>query len=103
MGCDFFVSGCHKWSAVRAEPASGAARSEAWEQYTQVAPTSSRDDAGAGRSKSPGGVQCYEHRWALEVAFEFLLELGKSEIERHIHGLCSEMKRELARCRASRW
>ena len=96
MGCDFFVSGCHKWICGPRGTGIWCGTQEAWCEYHQVAPTSSRASAGAGRSKSPGGVQTYEHRWALEVAFEFLLELGKPEIERHVHGLCSEMKLELS-------
>lgn len=96
MGCDFFMSGCHKWICGPRGTGIWCGTSDAWEQYHQVAPTSSRVAAGAGRSKSPGGVQCYEHRWALEVAFEFLLDLGKPQIERHIHDLCSELKVELS-------
>jgi selenocysteine lyase/cysteine desulfurase len=96
MGCDFFMSGCHKWICGPRGTGIWCGTSEAWEQYHQVAPTSSRFGAGLGRCKSPGGVQCYEHRWALEVAFEFLLELGKPQIQRHIHGLCSEFKLELS-------
>jgi selenocysteine lyase/cysteine desulfurase len=99
LGCDFFVSGCHKWICGPRGTGIWCGTDEAWELYHQVAPTSSRVDAGAGRTKSPGGVQCYEHRWALEVAFEFLLELGKESIEHHIHGLAWELKRELDQMR----
>jgi isopenicillin-N epimerase len=96
LGCDFFMSGCHKWIAGPRGTGIWCGTSDAWKQYYQVAPTSSRVTAGAGRRISPGGVQCYEHRWALEVAFEFLMELGKPNIARHIHGLCSEMKMALS-------
>jgi isopenicillin-N epimerase len=96
LGCDFFVSGCHKGICGPRGTGIWCGTSDAWAQYHQVAPTSSRDHAGVGRSKSPGGVQCYEHRWALEVAFEFLIEIGKDAIEQHIHGLASEMKDELS-------
>jgi selenocysteine lyase/cysteine desulfurase len=97
LGCDFFVSGCHKWVCGPRGTGIWCGTDKAWEQYQQVAPTSSHVKEGIGRAKSPGGVQCYEHRWALEPAFEFLLWLGKDKIERHIHGLCTEMKQELSR------
>jgi selenocysteine lyase/cysteine desulfurase len=97
MGCAFFVSGCHKWACGPRGTGIWCGTSDAWAQYHQVAPTSSRSNAGAGRSMSPGGVQCYEHRWALEVAFEFLLDIGKAEIEARVHALASEIKSELSR------
>src|SRR3984893_2348687 len=83
LGCDFFVAGCHKWmfgprgtGLVWGTPA-------AWPAATATIPTF--DDATytmwmqirpqqavpIGATMTPGGFHSFEHRWALDRAFQF--------------------------------
>jgi selenocysteine lyase/cysteine desulfurase len=97
LGCDFFVSGCHKWAFGPRGTGIWCGASDAWLQYRQLVPTSSNDKK-IGLRNSPGGVQAYEHIWALEEAFRLLIK-EKARIAKHVHGLTTDFKRELAKIR----
>jgi selenocysteine lyase/cysteine desulfurase len=44
----------------------------------------------------PGGFNAFEHRWALPVAFDFHLGIGKAHVQARIHALAGQLKRGLA-------
>src|SRR6185436_8876658 len=95
MGCHFLVAGCHKWIYGPRGTGIWCGTKEAWEQYVPISPTSSREQK-PGLRNSPGGVHPYEHQWALEEAFRFLLAVGPGDIQSRVHGLASAVKHELA-------
>ena len=95
LGCDFFVSGCHKWlfgprgtGLVWGSPA-------AWPEAGPTIPTFS--DAGTpGSLMTPGGFHSFEHRWALAAAFALHQQIGKARVEARIHALNKQLKQGLA-------
>ncbi|MGB3438683.1 MAG: aminotransferase class V-fold PLP-dependent enzyme [Actinophytocola sp.] len=115
LGCDFFVSGCHKWlfgprgtglvwgsergwDAVR--PIVTSFDVEAfWPWYQGFSPD---DKAPKARLCTPGGFPAYEHRWALAEAFDFHEDLGKSRIAERIHALNEHCRAAVADVRGVR-
>ncbi|MEU5845383.1 aminotransferase class V-fold PLP-dependent enzyme [Saccharopolyspora shandongensis] len=109
LGCDFFVTGCHKWlfgprgtglvwgsergwAAVR--PIITSFDVEVfWPWYLGSVPDGR---APAARLCTPGGFPAYEHRWALAEAFDFQQELGKSRVAARIHELNAHCRAALA-------
>jgi isopenicillin-N epimerase len=109
LGCDFFIAGCHKWmfgprgtGLVWGTPA-------AWSAATATIPTF--DDATytiwmqirpqqavpIGATMSPGGFHSFEHRWALNRAFQFHQTIGKPRVADRIHSLNRQLKEGLAK------
>ncbi len=96
LGCDFFVSGCHKWVFGPRGTGIWCGTDLAWKQYAKLVPTSSRMDR-LGLSHTPGGVQAYEHFWALEEAFRFLDRVGPDDIADRVHQLTGWLKEKLSK------
>ncbi len=46
---------------------------------------------------SPGGFHSFEHRWALDRAFQFHQTIGKPRIAERIHSLNRQLKEGLAK------
>ena len=109
LGCDAFVSGCHKWlhgprgtgvlwagPRVRdlmrpAIPSFDDAESYgAW--LSGGVPTGPSD----GERLTPGGFHSFEHRWALTEAFRFHETIGRSRVEARIRVLVSRLRAGLA-------
>ena len=44
---------------------------------------------------TPGGYHAFEHRWAADEAFKLHLQLGKAQVQTHIHALNTELKTQL--------
>ncbi len=95
LNCDFFISGGHKWlygprgtGVVIADP-------QAWQFATPTIPTFS-GHLTPGRQFTPGGFHAFEHRWALNEAFEFHLDIGKARIEQRIHDMTGHLIEDLA-------
>jgi selenocysteine lyase/cysteine desulfurase len=110
LGCDFLVSGCHKWlfgprgtGLVWAHPA-------AWSEVTPTIPSFDGRAIGAwirgqrprlprAAATTPGGFHSFEHRWALREAFDFRQEIGAVRVEARTHELADRLKaglREIA-------
>jgi selenocysteine lyase/cysteine desulfurase len=114
LGCDGFVSGCHKWlygprgtgvlwasERMRALmrptiPSFDGSSYGAW-----VA-GSARSGTPDGPTLTPGGFKTYEHRWALPEAFAFHQAIGRERVEARIRGLASRLKAQLAEVRGVR-
>jgi isopenicillin-N epimerase len=109
LGCDFFIAGCHKWmfgprgtglvwgtplawsAATATIPTFDDANYEMWMNLRPKAPVP------VGPWMSPGGFHSFEHRWALDRAFQFHQTIGKSRIAERIHSLNRQLKEGLAK------
>jgi isopenicillin-N epimerase len=107
LGCDFFISGCHKWLYGPRGTGLIAASSAAWQQTTPVIPSftdvmdlviaeEQRPSRNDGKQMTPGGFHSLEHRWALYDAFAFVEAMGKEAICRRVHELNRRCKEGLA-------
>src|SRR5216683_6531404 len=109
MGCDFFIAGCHKWMFGPRGTGFVWGTPTAWSAATATIPTF--DDANyemwmelrpkapipVGSWMSPGGFHSFEHRWALDRAFQFHQRIGKPRIAARIHSLNRQLKEGLAK------
>jgi selenocysteine lyase/cysteine desulfurase len=109
LGCDVLVAGCHKWLFGPRGTGLVWASDAAW---TRIAPTipSTNDVASkrawlagvdppgpmTGRRLTPGGMQAYDHRWALPAAFAHHRALGAAPIAARTRELATRAKRALA-------
>jgi selenocysteine lyase/cysteine desulfurase len=109
LGCDFLVSGCHKWLFGPRGTGIVWARSEAWPEVRPTIPSFTDaesfarwlggGDAGPPTTASafaPGGYHAFEHRWALADAFAFRQEIGRERAAERTHALASRLKEGLA-------
>jgi len=109
LGCDFFVAGCHKWmfgprgtglvwgtptawSAANATiPTFDDTNYEMWMELRPKAPIP------IGSWMTPGGFHSFDHRWALDRAFQFHQTIGKPRVAERIHALNRQLKEGLAK------
>ncbi len=97
LGCDFLVSGCHKWLFGPRGTGLIWGRTEAWQRFTPVIPTFSGEPGGPpGPFATPGGYHTFEHRWALADAFALHQAIGPARIAERTHTLAAAMKEGLA-------
>lgn len=97
LGCDFFIAGCHKWLFGPRGTGIIWGAPNAWEHCIPTIATFSHVARQTpGRMMTPGGFHSFEHRWALPVAFDFHLGMGKAHVEARIHALAGQLKRGLA-------
>ena len=108
-GFDFFAAGCHKWLfGPRGTGVVWGRGAEAWSLVRPTIPSFldsslwtawARDVPPGGettaRRATPGGFKAFEHRWALEQAFDFLGEIGKDRIAARTHELARRLKEGL--------
>lgn len=98
LGCDFFIAGTHKWLFGPRGTGIVWGRPEAWERVAAVIPSFGAsyavwlgiltpEQVPVGDHFSPGGFHSFDHRWALEEAFRFHLDIGKERVEERIHSL----------------
>ncbi|MDB5190455.1 MAG: Aminotransferase, class [Segetibacter sp.] len=110
LGCDFFISGCHKWIYGPRGNGLVAATREAWQHVTPVIPSftdtmdlviaeENRPKEMDGKQMTPGGFHALEHRWALYDAFKFHLNLGKQQVWDRVHQLNRMCKEGMAEMR----
>jgi len=111
LGCDFLVSGCHKWLFGPRGTGLIWARQQSWDAVTPIVPTfdtrafgpwlrgeSPSTISGLPRAAamSPGGFHAFEHRWALREAFDFRRQIGRERAATRTHELASRLKDGLA-------
>lgn len=99
LGCDFFVTGCHKWLFGPRGTGFLWGKESAWKNMVPtmpsfISPTFTGDNYGA--YFTPGGFNAFEHHWALKEAFEFHLKVGKQRIESRVYALNRLLKQGLA-------
>ncbi|WP_122317784.1 aminotransferase class V-fold PLP-dependent enzyme [Pseudomonas cichorii] len=94
MNCDFFAAGTHKWLFGPRGTGIICARSEQLKDVTPLIPSFS-EATGFGTIMTPGGFHSFEHRWAVDKAFELHLQLGKAEVQARIHQLNTYLKQRL--------
>jgi isopenicillin-N epimerase len=110
LGCDFFISGCHKWLYGPRGTGIVAATREAWQATSPVIPSftdvmdaviaeEKRPPEIDGKQMTPGGFHSLEYRWALCNAFEWMLKLGKEAVCQRVHQLNRRCKEGLAAMR----
>jgi selenocysteine lyase/cysteine desulfurase len=108
VGCDFLVSGTHKWLFGPRGTGIVWGRREAWDAVSPTIPPFAGEHFGAwvagvapaatdrGASNTPGGYHSFEHRWALAEAFRFHLDIGKAAIAQRTQEQVSQLKAGLA-------
>jgi selenocysteine lyase/cysteine desulfurase len=108
LGADIFFSGCHKWLFGPRGTGVVWAAPHAWERLSPLIPTFHGSAYGAwlqgrtpdglppGPFMTPGGFNCFEHKWALTEAFAFHDGIGRSEVARRTHALAARLKQGLA-------
>ena len=97
LGCDFLVSGGHKWLFGPRGTGFIWGRPEAWARHTPIIPTFSGDpDGPPGAFATPGGYHSFEHRWALAEAFGLHQTIGRARIAARSHALAARLKEGLA-------
>nr|WP_152899503.1 aminotransferase class V-fold PLP-dependent enzyme [Pseudomonas piscis] len=94
LNCDFFVAGTHKWMFGPRGTGIFCSRSEKLEHLTPMTATFSENKDFA-TIMTPGGYHSFEHRWAVDQAFELHMQLGKANIQSRIHELNSYLKQRL--------
>jgi selenocysteine lyase/cysteine desulfurase len=98
LGCDFFVAGTHKWMFGPRGTGILWGRDDAWNNVVATIPTFSGSGT-AGQRMTPGGFHSFEHRWALNEAFDFHSRIGKKQVEKRIHQLNTQLKEGLRNMR----
>ncbi|WP_404937371.1 aminotransferase class V-fold PLP-dependent enzyme [Pseudomonas sp. JDS08PS003] len=94
LNCDFFVAGTHKWMFGPRGTGIFCSRSEQLEHLTPMVATFSENQNFA-TTMTPGGYHSFEHRWAVDQAFDLHMQLGKANIQSRIHELNSYLKQRL--------
>jgi len=109
LGCDFFISGCHKWIFGPRGTGLVWGRPEAWRVAHATIPTFDLEayemwmdikpqaDVPVGRIMSPGGFHAFEHRWSVHKAFELHEQLGRARVEQRINEQNQQMKEGLTK------
>lgn len=107
LGCDFFVAGTHKWLFGPRGTGIIWAKKDAWDMVVPTIPAFSNNAYGMylgmvpeGKLNfsdlcTPGGYHAFDHRWALNEAFDFHMKIGKKEIEDRTHQLSLMLKEAL--------
>jgi selenocysteine lyase/cysteine desulfurase len=107
LGCDFLVSGCHKWLFGPRGTGVAWGRADAWNNVTPTIPTfdgrafrpwmeGRPPDLPRAAAMSPGGFHSFEHRWALADAFAFRRQIGRARAAARTHALAQRLKNGLA-------
>jgi selenocysteine lyase/cysteine desulfurase len=108
LGCDAFVSGCHKWLYGPRGTGVLWANEGVRELMRPTIPSFDGSSYGAwvaggapsgipdGPTLTPGGFHSFEHRWALPEAFAFHQGIGRERVEARIRSLASRLKGQLA-------
>jgi selenocysteine lyase/cysteine desulfurase len=108
LGCDFFMTGCHKWLFGPRGTGIVAATKRGLDFVTPTIPSFFdygaygrwiRDEAAdttTGAAFMPGGYKAFEHLWALTDAFALHESIGKTRIARRTAELALQLKEGLA-------
>lgn len=109
LGCDFFAAGTHKWlfgprgtglmygkkkswSVMR--PTTPAFTFAAYGDWLELVPPDY--ELTFTDLYSPGGFHSFEHRWALNTAFEWMMSIGKERVAKRTEELSTRLKNGLS-------
>ncbi len=109
LGCDFMMSGCHKWLFGPRGTGIVAGTSRGWRALRPIIPSfldgapyqawlaGAEDPAGptTAARMTPGGFKPFEHEWAVREAFGFLQDIGKERVAARTHALARQLKEGL--------
>lgn len=107
LGCDFLVSGTHKWLFGPRGTGIVWGAADAWEHVDPPIPAFEGESFGewvndlpigatTAARLSPGGTHAYEHRWSVIEAFDFHRQIGKDRIAAYTHEQATRLKEGLA-------
>ena len=108
LGCDFLISGTHKWLFGPRGTGIVWGHREAWDAIGPTIPPFAAEHFGAwaagaappgtdpGTSNTPGGYHSFEHRWAVADAFRFHLDIGKAAVAQRTSEQATQLKAGLA-------
>ena len=107
LGCDFLVSGTHKWLFGPRGTGIVWGTAAAWEHVDPAVPAFEGESFGEWVNDSPigpttaarftpGGTHAYEHRWSVVEAFDFHRRIGKDRIAAYTHEQATRLKEGLA-------
>jgi isopenicillin-N epimerase len=98
LGADFFTAGCHKWLFGPRGTGILLGRRDAWSEIDPIFTSfSTIPGTTPGRQFTPGGFHSFEHRWALDAAFDYHVRIGKRRIADRIHDLLRHAREGLAK------
>ena len=104
LGCDFFSAGTHKWIFGPRGTGILYARRSAWDFVRPTIPAFSwnpyvmwmgypaEGELTFADLMTPGGFHAFDHRWALDSAFNFQMEMGRSSVHERTTELSSRLK-----------
>lgn len=107
LGCDFFSAGTHKWIFGPRGTGILYGKKSAWDFVRPTIPAFSQyayetwlgfDSAAEptfNELLSPGGFHAFDHRWALNAAFDFQYELGRDQVHQRTTALNTRLKNGL--------
>jgi selenocysteine lyase/cysteine desulfurase len=108
LGCDFLVSGCHKWLLGPRGTGLVWASERGWARFDATIPSFDGRSIGAwlgldsggptppGPAATPGGYHSFEHRWALADAFDLHERIRRDRVTARIRELAARLKDGLA-------
>ncbi|HWO24037.1 MAG TPA: aminotransferase class V-fold PLP-dependent enzyme [Kofleriaceae bacterium] len=109
LGCDIFITGCHKWLHGPRGTGLVWATPNAWRFLDPIIPTFEWDAYRIWMNVRPahevpkavlmtaGGYRAFEHWWALPAAFELHLAIGKRRIEERLLELNQQFRAGVSR------
>ena len=107
LGCDFFSAGTHKWIFGPRGTGILYGKRDAWSFVRPTIPAFSRYayDTWLGvdtpaeptfnELMSPGGFHAFDHRWSLNSAFDFQMEMGRDRVHQRTTALSTLLKEGL--------
>ncbi|GIF71204.1 aminotransferase class V-fold PLP-dependent enzyme [Asanoa siamensis] len=107
LGCDFLVSGCHKWLHGPRGTGLVWGSDRGWARFTPSVASFDGRSIGAwltagrvttppGPAATPGGYHSFEHRWALAEAFHLHDSIGRDRVAARVRELATRLKEGLA-------
>ena len=108
LGCDFYMTGCHKWLFGPRGTGIVAGTERAWASTIPAIPSFIDDEVYAAwltggapgptsaAAMTPGGFKPFEHQWAMAEAFQFHEEIGRPQVARRTHELAGRLKEGLS-------
>ena len=106
-GCDIVIGSCHKWMLAPRGTAFIWGREEALASISPIVASFASGALGRftgakkvphllpGERLTPGGFHCFEHRWAVPAAVEFIESIGQQRVTDRIEQLCSLLRQGL--------